>query len=40
MGTVSQILGHSDMETTNRFYGRWAEEELIERHRRFGGVLE
>ena len=40
MGIVSQILGHSDMETTHRFYARWTEDELSERHRQYGGVLE
>ena len=39
MGTVSQILGHTDVETTHRFYARWTEDELVERHRVFGGVL-
>jgi integrase len=40
MGTVSQLLGHSDIETTHRFYARWSEAELIRRHREYGGVLE
>ncbi len=40
MGTVSQILGHSDIETTHRFYAYWTEDELAQRHRQYGGVLE
>lgn len=40
MGTVADILGHSDVETTFRFYARWSKSELAERHRQFGGILE
>lgn len=39
MGTVSQLLGHSDIETTHRFYARWTEAELVRRHRTYGGIL-
>lgn len=39
MGTVSTILGHSDMETTHQFYARWADFELLERHREYGGPI-
>lgn len=35
LGTVSDILGHSSIEVTKRFYARWADEELQERHDRF-----
>ncbi|RME70565.1 MAG: hypothetical protein D6784_16520 [Chloroflexi bacterium] len=39
LGTVSEILGHSNYETTHKFYARWSDEELSERHSRYGGVL-
>lgn len=39
MGTVSRILGHSDIKTTHEFYACWTQEELMQRHRRYGGVL-
>lgn len=35
LGTVSQLLGHADLETTHRYYARWTQAELQERHRRF-----
>lgn len=40
LGTVSEILGHSDIETTHRFYARWSKPDLTKRHREFGGLLE
>lgn len=36
--TVSDILGHSDITTTARFYARWADDELAERHRQFSPI--
>lgn len=35
LGTVSDILGHSSIEVTKRFYARWADDELQERHDKF-----
>ncbi len=35
LGTVSDILGHSSIEVTKKFYARWADDELRERHDRF-----
>ncbi|WP_299030015.1 tyrosine-type recombinase/integrase [uncultured Thermanaerothrix sp.] len=35
LGTVSDILGHSSVEVTKRFYARWADGELQERHDKF-----
>lgn len=35
IGDVSQILGHSHIWVTMRFYGRWADDELKERHDEF-----
>lgn len=35
LGTVSQLLGHSDISVTARFYARWADPELAERQRKF-----
>jgi len=35
LGTVSDILGHSSVEVTKRFYARWADDELQRRHDRF-----
>lgn len=35
LGTVSQLLGHADLETTHRYYARWTQDELAERHRRY-----
>lgn len=39
LGTVSRILGHSDIQTTHQFYAVWAESELDERYDQFGGAL-
>lgn len=39
LGTVSRILGHSDIEVTHKYYAVWTEEELFERHKEFGGLL-
>lgn len=36
LATVSQIMGHSTVEVTARFYGRFAETELARAHARFG----
>lgn len=35
LGTVADILGHSSVEVTKRFYARWKDEELRERHEKF-----
>ena len=35
LGTVSDVLGHSDIEVTHKFYARWASNELQGRHHRF-----
>jgi integrase len=40
MGTVSQLLGHEDIETTHLFYARWRPDELTDRYNQFGGPLE
>lgn len=40
MGTVSQILGHSDIETTHKFYACWTEKELGQRHGLYGGIID
>ncbi|MFN8459160.1 MAG: tyrosine-type recombinase/integrase [Anaerolineae bacterium] len=40
IGTVSELLGHRDIDTTHKFYARWSKPELTERHRRFGGTLD
>lgn len=40
MGTVSELLGHSNIETTHKFYARWSKEELANRHGQFGGTLD
>lgn len=39
LGTVAEILGHSDVATTHQFYARWSSGELKRRHSEFGGVL-
>lgn len=35
LGTVCQVLGHRDINTTHDHYGRWADGPLAERARRF-----
>lgn len=35
LGVVSQLLGHSDVGVTSRFYGAFADEELHQAHRRY-----
>jgi integrase/recombinase XerD len=40
MGTVSELLGHRDIETTHKFYARWSKTELNNRHRQYGGILD
>jgi len=35
LADVAQLLGHTDVTVTARFYARWADEELKERHDRF-----
>lgn len=40
LGTVSRILGHSDITTTHEFYGCWTQDELMQRHQRYGGILD
>jgi integrase/recombinase XerC len=40
LGTVAEILGHYDPTVTHEFYARWEPDELAERHRQFGGVIE
>jgi site-specific recombinase XerD len=39
MGTVSRLLGHSNIETTHDFYAIWTERELWLRYRQFGGLI-
>ena len=36
LGHVSQILGHSGIDVTNRFYGTFARSELKAAHRKYG----
>ncbi len=38
LATVSQILGHVNVNVTARFYARWSHLELQNRHRRFSPV--
>lgn len=38
LGTVSEIMGHSDIAVTARFYARWADAELQARKERFGAL--
>lgn len=40
LGTVAEILGHADVSTTHQFYARWSKEEVKERHKKFGGILD
>jgi site-specific recombinase XerD len=35
LGTVSQLAGHSSVMVTGDIYGRWADQELAERHTRY-----
>ncbi len=35
LGVVSQLLGHSDVSVTSRFYGAFVDEELRQAHRRY-----
>jgi len=35
LGTVSQLMGHSDIAVTSMFYARWSAAELQERYHRF-----
>ena len=35
LATVSQLMGHSSVEVTVRFYARWADDELSELHDRY-----
>jgi site-specific recombinase XerD len=35
LGTVCDVLGHSDIEVTHKFYARWANKELQRRHHEF-----
>ncbi|MHC4088728.1 MAG: tyrosine-type recombinase/integrase [Planctomycetota bacterium] len=40
LGTVAQILGHSSIQVTADFYGRWSDDELADRHARFSWLNE
>ena len=35
LGTVAHVLGHSDIHVTHKFYARWSDEELAQRHDRY-----
>ena len=35
LSTVSQLMGHRDVQVTARFYARWSDEELASSHERF-----
>jgi integrase/recombinase XerC len=39
LGTVSRLMGHSDIKTTHQFYAVWSADELTERWQEFGGIL-
>lgn len=39
LGTVSEVLGHSGIEVTARFYARWTDTELQERKEKFSRPL-
>ena len=36
LGTVSQLLGHSSVQVTDEFYGRWSADELGRRSEKYG----
>ncbi len=38
IGTVSQILGHTQITVTKQFYAVWSTEELMGQHERFSPV--
>ena len=38
VGTLSLMMGHSDISTTVHYYGRLAEDEIDEQYRRYGGA--
>jgi site-specific recombinase XerD len=40
LGTVSKLLGHADIQTTHKFYAVWTQDELGERYREFGGIID
>ncbi len=40
LATVSQLMGHSSVEVTVRFYARWADDELGELHDRYSPLKE
>jgi len=40
LATVSQLMGHSDVSITVRFYARWSDEELHRKHTRFSWLPE
>ena len=33
LGTVSRLLGHSGIAVTHKFYARWSDDQLADRHR-------
>ncbi len=37
---VAQLLGHEDESTTARFYARWSDAELKERHSQFSPLTD
>ena len=39
LATVSQLMGHSSVEVTVRFYARWADDELGELHDRYSPLM-
>lgn len=40
LGTVSQVLGHSDIAVTHNSYGRWTDGELADRARQFSPLAD
>jgi integrase/recombinase XerD len=40
LGTVSEIMGHTGIEVTARFYARWADRELQERKEAYSRPLQ
>jgi site-specific recombinase XerD len=40
LADVAQVLGHEDEGVTLRFYGRWAQQELKERHSQFSPLAD
>ncbi len=40
LGTVSQLMGHSTVDVTVRYYARWADDELRELHDKYSRMAD